>query len=99
MLRIDPGMYPCMVKIAEMTFNSEAVPLHKRKLLYANGRIVKPPRGKGAKDERDCPSIVFPTEDPNINIGLKELKRREENLLRARIEIVRMPLAMARDLT
>ncbi len=99
MLRIDPGMYPCMVKIAEMTFNGEAVPLHKRKLLYANGRIVKPPRGKGEKDKRDCPSIVFPTEDPNINIGLKELKRREENLLRARIEIVRMPLAMARDLT
>ncbi len=104
MLRIDPGMYPCMVKIAEMTFNGEAVPLHKRKLLYANGRIVKPPRGKDSKarkdqrDERDYPSIVFPTEDPNININLKELKRQEENTLRARIEIVRMPLAMTQDL-
>ena len=101
MLRIDPGMYPCMVKIGEMTFNGEAVPLHKRRLLYANGRIVKPPRGKdrkAGKGERDCPSIVFPTEDPNININLKELERREENTLRARIEIVRLPLAMAQDL-
>ncbi len=101
MLRIDPGMYPCVVKIGEMTFNGEPVPLHKRKMLYANGRIVKPPREKGSKagkDERDYPSIVFPTEDPNININLKELKRQEENTLRARIEIVRMPLAMAQNL-
>ena len=98
MLRIDPGMYPCMVKIAEMTFNGETVPLHKRKLLYANGRIVGPPKGREEKEQRDHPSIVFPTDDPNINVSLKRLQRRSENVLRARIEIVRLPLTMARDL-
>lgn len=94
MLRIDPGMYPCMVKIAEMTFNGETVRLHRRKMLYANGRIVKPDE----KEHRDHPSIIFPTEDPNINISLKGLKREAENTLRTRIEIVRLPLSMAQDL-
>ena len=94
MLRIDPGMYPCMVKIAEMTFNGETVCLHRRKMLYANGRIVKPDE----KEHRDHPSIIFPTEDPNINISLKGLKREAENTLRTRIEIVRLPLSMAQDL-
>ena len=95
MLRIDPGLYPCMVKIQEMTFNGETVPLHKRKMLYANGRIVKPSKQKGV---RYCPSIVFPTEDPNINIALSRLQRKPENTLRARMEIVRLPLVMAQDM-
>ena len=94
MLRIDPGMYPCMVKIREMTFNGETVPLEKRRILYANGRILKP----AEKEEAYCPGIVFPTEDPNINIALKRLERKEKNTLRAKIEIVRLPLAMARDM-
>ncbi len=94
MLRIDPGMYPCMVKIREMTFNGQTVPLQKRRILYANGRILKP----AEKEEAYCPGIVFPTEDPNINIALKRLERREENLLRTKIEIVRLPLSMARDM-
>ncbi len=92
MLRIDPGMYPCLVKIREMTFNGTGVPLRKRRLLYANGSIVK------SREERDCPSIVFPTEDPNINIALKRLDRGQENTLKVRLEIVRLPLAMARDM-
>lgn len=95
MLRIDPGMYPCTVKIREMTFNGATVPLHKRKLLYANGSIVRPSGGEG---ERDCPGIVFATEDPNINIALKRLERKEENLLRVRLEIVRLPMPIAKDL-
>ena len=94
MLRIDPGMYPCSVKIREMTFNGATVPLHKRKLLYANGSIVK----SRAQGERDCPGIVFGTEDPNINVALKRLERREENVLRVRLEIVRLPLQIAKDM-
>lgn len=93
MLRIDPGMYSCAVKIREMTFNGATVPLHKRKMLYANGSIVKP-RDKG---ERDCPGIVFSTEDPNININVERLERKEENILRARLEIVRLPAQIAKD--
>lgn len=94
MLRIDPGMYPCSVKIREMSLNGATVPLHRRKLLYANGSIVKPE----AKEERDCPSIVFATEDPNINIALKRLERKDENVLRVRLEIVRLPMQIARDM-
>lgn len=95
MLRIDPCDCPCGVKIKEMTFNGATVPLDRRKLLYANGRIVRPPGKTGGEY---CPSIVFPTEDPNLNIGVGRLERKTENILRARLEVVRLPMAIARDL-
>lgn len=95
MLRIDPGMYPCAVKIREMTFNGATVPLHKRKLLYANGSIISPADREG---EKDCPGIVFATEDPNINVNLERLERKEENVLRTRMEIVRLPMPIAKDM-
>jgi hypothetical protein len=45
---------------------------------------------------------VFPTEDPGLCIRLEKLPRQmprqAENILRARMEIVRMPLSMAEDL-
>ena len=44
------------------------------------------------------PSIVFPTTDPNINIDLQLLERKAENTLYVRMEIVRIPLAMAQDM-
>jgi len=93
-LRIDPAMCPCAVKIKEMTFNGEAVPLDKKKVLSANGRIVK----QAEKHVENVPSIVFATDDPNISIMLGGLRRQEENLLRARLEIVRLPLDLAQDL-
>lgn len=99
MLRIDPAMDSCMVKILEMTFNGETVPLEKRKMLITNGRIAKPmDREEGIYR----PSIVFPTTDPNINIRVGELAEKQEtsgeNLLRVRLEIVRIPLQMAMDM-
>ncbi len=103
-LRIDPAFGPCAVKLREATWNGEAVPLSRRKLLYANGRISFPARrGPGARgEEGSCPSIVFPTEDPGLCIRLEKLPRQmprqAENILRARMEIVRMPLSMAEDL-
>lgn len=95
MLRIDPSMDSCMVKITEMTFNGVRVPLEKRKLLLVNGRIVKP-----TVKEADSysPSIVFPTTDPNINIDLTKLDRQAQNLLCAEMEIVRIPLKIAEDM-
>lgn len=93
-LRIDPGMCPCTVKILEMSFNGMSVPLERRRVLSANGRILRSPE----KEASCCPSIVFATEDPNISIRLSGLDRREENTLRVRMEVVRMPPAMARDL-
>ncbi len=95
MLRIDPGMDSCMVKVLEMTFNGERVPLEKRKLMIVNGRIVKPAETEGVEYQ---PSIVFPTTDPNINIDLTKLNRQRENILATRMEIVRIPLKIAEDM-
>lgn len=95
LLRIDPAFGPCAVKLREMTFNGKAVPLDKRKVLYANGRVMKPAeKAEGTY----CPSIVFPTDDPNVNIGISELERQEQNVLYVRMEVVRLPMAMAQDM-
>ena len=94
-LRIDPAMDSCMVTIQEMTFNGEAVPLDKKKVLLTNGKLAKP----GDKNaESYQPSIVFPTTDPNINISVCELNRKAENIMYVRMEIVRIPLKMAQDM-
>ncbi len=95
MLRIDPAMDSCMVKIREMTFNGVRVPMEKRKLLIVNGRIVKP---SDKETEKYCPSMVFPTTDPNINIDLTQLDRQAENVLRVQMDIVRIPLNIAEDM-
>ncbi len=95
MLRIDPAMDSCMVTIQEMTFNGETVPLDKRKMLITNGKVAKP-----AEKESNAyqPTIVFPTTDPNINIAVSELDRKAENVMYARMEIVRIPMKMAQDM-
>ncbi len=97
MLRIDPAMTSCVVKVLEMQFNGVPIPLDKRKMLYSNGRICKP-----AEEEMNggayCPSIVFATDDPNINIGLGELERQEKNVLTAKMEVVRLPMSIAKDM-
>ena len=95
MLRIDPAFGPCMFKVQDMTLNGKTLPLDKRKVLYANGKIMKPvEKGEGTY----CPSIVFPTDDPNINIGISELERQGENTLYVRMEVVRLPMSMAQDM-
>lgn len=94
-LRIDPALDACMVKILEMTLNGERVPLEKRKVLLVNGRVVKPADKENAAYQ---PSMVFPTQDPNININMEGLKLQPENILCARMEIVRLPLQIAQDM-
>ena len=78
-----------------MLLNGERVPLEKKKVLLVNGRIVKP-----ADKDADVyqPSLVFPTTDPNININMEELNRLPENKLYARMEIVRIPMEIAKDM-
>ena len=96
MLRIDPAMDSCMVKILEMTLNGERVPLEKKKVLLINGRIVKPADKENTTYQ---PSMVFPTADPNININMEELPRQAQNILYTRMEIVRVPLKIAQDMS
>lgn len=82
-LRIDPAFAPCAVRIQELTLNGEA--FSPRRRLQANGRI-------------HYPSILFPTADPNFCLSLKRVPLQEENELHLRMEIVRLPPAMAEDL-
>ena len=66
-----------------MTWNGETVPLDKNKLFAVNGKIAKPA------------TLIFPTEDPNININLQDFKFMDENTLTLRMSIVRVPVSMA----
>lgn len=95
LLRIDPAFGSCAVKLVEVTFNGERVPLNKTKVLTSNGKLARPAVQEGAVFS---PSIVFPTEDPNINFNLAELQRQPENKLYAKMEIIRLPLSMAQDM-
>lgn len=95
LLRIDPAMDCCMVKIMEMTLNGERVPLEKRKVLIINGKLIRPALGD---KEIYKPSMVFPTEDPNININMEELNRQAQNTLYTRMEVVRIPQKIAEDM-
>lgn len=84
MLRVDPAFTSCVVKIQELTFNGEVVPLNKKHVLL-NGRTAKPS------------TIVFPTEDPNINILLEKKPRGEKNKLILKMEIALLPLDAAQE--
>lgn len=91
MLRIDPMLDSCMCRILEMTLNGIPIPLEKKGMLVTNGKLIK------SKD-KSCPSFVFPTTDPNININIKDLQREASNLLCVRMEVVRLPGKMAEDM-
>ncbi len=85
MIRIDPAFDSCAVRIEKLTFNGDPIPLDKKHLLL-NGKIAKP-----------C-TIIFPTEDPNINILLEKLPRNPENTLFVRMEVACLPLDIAKEL-
>lgn len=87
-LRIDPIMDSCVVKIKEMTWNGERVPLKQKKMLLLNGR----------SSGGDIPSVVFATQDPNVGIDLSLLERKAENTLFAAMEVTRLPMQTAQDL-
>ena len=100
LLRVDPAFDCCVVKILELTFNGERIPLEKRKVLTANGKIANGITVKSAEGHKrsSCPSIVFPTEDPNINISLVQMTKQPVNKLYLKMEITRLPLGMAQDI-
>ncbi len=101
MLRIDPMFDSCMCHILEMTLNGMYIPWEKKGMLVTNGKLLKPKvkeKDKSKEEGKDGPTIVFPTQDPNININIKELQRGANNLLRVRMEVVRLPMKMAEDM-
>ncbi|NLL77827.1 MAG: class I SAM-dependent methyltransferase [Clostridiales bacterium] len=85
MLRIDPAMDYCVVRIRELLFNGESVELNKKNVIT---------NGKNLKDG----SYLFATDDPNINIKISNLNRKDQNILEAEMEIVRIPAQIALDM-
>ena len=73
------------MKIEELLFNGEKVE-PDRKTVVTNGKKMQ----NG--------SYVFATEDPNINIKLEDLARKADNSLEVKLEIVRLPAAIAQDM-
>lgn len=96
MLRIDPSMDACIVKLRGLFWNGERIPVENRKVLIPNGKIAKD--AEGNMEGEQGPSIVFATKDPNINIKLEGLQRLADNLLSVKMEIVRIPMEIASDM-
>ena len=86
-LRIDPAMGTCVVRVEEMTFNGESVPLQDKKIFYANGKLLW-----------HAPAVVFSTEDPNLYIHVEALGRQGENVLYAKMKVIKLPTAIAEDM-
>lgn len=83
-LRIDPSMDACVVRVAELTWNGERIPLRNKKVFSTNGKRLKTADG-----------AVFPTKDPNLCIQVSRLNCRPENILCAKLEIARLPMPVA----
>lgn len=92
-IRIDPAMDSCIVKFREIFWNWERIPVENKKVMSTNGRVLKDSGGRTG-----CPSVVFPTEDPNISINVAGLNQLPENVLSVKLEVVRISLAMAKDM-
>ncbi|MBD5457099.1 MAG: methyltransferase domain-containing protein [Lachnospiraceae bacterium] len=92
-IRIDPAMDACIVKFREIFWNWERIPIENKKIMSTNGRLLKDSGGRTG-----CPSVVFPTVDPNISLNVAGLNQLPENVLSVKLEVVRVPLAMAKDM-
>lgn len=89
-LRIDPAMESCLVKLKGLSWNGENIASRAKGLIVVNGRLVDGADG--------LPTFVFATADPNVNLRLERLKRKERNTLTAQFEVVVIPEAIAQDM-
>jgi hypothetical protein len=77
-LRLDPANGACVVYVRSLKWNGKEIPL-VAKYLKTNGRQL----------EEGC--YYFPTTDPNMQLEIKRLEKREENRLEARLEVAMLP--------
>lgn len=85
--RIDPSMEPCVVKIEELTFNEQEVPIKNKKVFYTNGKPLK-----------QTQNFVFPAADPNLYVKVAALERQAENTLHIKMQVAKLPAAVAEDI-
>ena len=93
MLRIDPSLCSCVVKLKKLTFNGVDVDCKGRKQFILNGTLLKP-----GKEEPSSVCMVFSTDDPNINISLEKYPKQDKNILYAEMEMIRIPSYVAKDM-
>lgn len=84
-LRIDPANESCVCKIKALTFNGEKIPVTDERMITINGQMAEE-------------TYVFATMDPNINIHLAELERKQRNTLFLSMEINFMSAKMCENL-
>ncbi len=87
MIRIDPALATCVVRIEELTFNGKEVPIHAKAVFTTNGKVLKP-----------SASVVFATSDPNLSINVAGFERKPLNHLCARIKVILLPPALAEEM-
>lgn len=88
-LRIDPADESCIVKIEELLFNGQPIPLQK-KYMESNGKQMK----------NGC--FLFATQDPNISIKISQLPittliATDEKKLNIKMQISRLTKTIAED--
>lgn len=93
LLRVDPSMDSCIVKIKEAVFNGERLPVENHRVMVVNGKVWK-----SSDPSQTGPSIVFATKDPNINLKLEGLQRQPVDQLTMKLEVVRLPMEIAEDM-
>ena len=76
-----------MVRIEELTFNGKEVPVRNKKIFYTNGKPLKQTQG-----------FVFPVADPNLYIRVSALDRQPENTLHIKMQVVKLPTEVAKDI-
>ena len=93
LLRVDPSMDSCIVKIKEAVFNGERLPVENHRVMVVNGKVWK-----SSDPSQTGPSIVFATKDPNMNLKLEGLQRQPVDQLTMKLEVVRLPMEIAEDM-
>lgn len=87
LLRIDPMMSSCIVKIEEILWNGEKLDCNSKKRMVVNGTPVKNQQGQ--------PAVTFATKDPNMNLRLDGLQILPENIVSVRMQAIAIPEEMA----
>ncbi|MBR5578171.1 MAG: class I SAM-dependent methyltransferase [Lachnospiraceae bacterium] len=84
-LRIDPAMESCVVKIREFTFNGEAIPYQNKRAVTING-------------SKAVNTMVFTTQDPNINLHLENFQMKSSNIIFMKLKVKRMETEICEEL-
>lgn len=92
-LRIDPAMCTCVCKLEEILFNGASVSVSDKKIFSTNGTLAV------SKEDKEHPSIIFDTADPQIVLQLDALERSAENEIELRMKVTGISKEVAVDLS